>query len=70
MKFGLFGVNSFQGAHPATAAATARLAEDLGLDSVWAIDHVVVPATYRPPTPMTRQARCSADRSNSMSPTR
>ncbi|WP_158169984.1 TIGR03619 family F420-dependent LLM class oxidoreductase [Mycolicibacterium smegmatis] len=46
MKFGLFGVNSFQGAAPATAAATARLAEDLGLDSVWAIDHVIVPATY------------------------
>ena len=51
MKFGLFGVNSFQGAHPATAAATARLAEDLGLDSVWAIDHVVVPATYETPYP-------------------
>lgn len=51
MRFGLFGVNSFQGAHPATAAATARLAEDLGLDSVWAIDHVVVPATYETPYP-------------------
>lgn len=46
MRFGLFGVNSFQGAHPATAAATARLAEEVGLDSVWATDHVVVPATY------------------------
>ncbi|MGV9798278.1 TIGR03619 family F420-dependent LLM class oxidoreductase [Mycobacterium sp. NPDC003449] len=46
MRFGLFGVNSFQGAHPATAAATARLAEEVGLDSVWATDHVAVPATY------------------------
>jgi probable F420-dependent oxidoreductase len=46
MRFGLLGVNSFHGAHPAAAASTARLAEEIGLDSVWAIDHVVVPATY------------------------
>ncbi|WP_263995484.1 LLM class F420-dependent oxidoreductase [Mycobacterium yunnanensis] len=39
-------MNTFHGAHPAAAAATARLAEEIGLDSVWAIDHVVVPATY------------------------
>ncbi|MGB3483414.1 MAG: LLM class F420-dependent oxidoreductase [Mycobacterium sp.] len=47
MRFGLIGVNSFQGAHPSAAATTARLAEEVGLDSVWAIDHVVVPATYK-----------------------
>ncbi|MDX1873267.1 LLM class F420-dependent oxidoreductase [Mycolicibacterium sp. 120266] len=51
MKFGLFGVNSFAGAHPGAAAAVALLAEDIGLDSVWAVDHVVVPSTYQTPYP-------------------
>jgi probable F420-dependent oxidoreductase len=29
------------------AGATARLAEDLGFDSLWAIDHVVIPSGYQ-----------------------
>ena len=31
-------------AEPATIAAVARLAESLGFDSVWANDHVIIPA--------------------------
>ncbi|GAB3221141.1 LLM class F420-dependent oxidoreductase [Mycolicibacterium hippocampi] len=46
MKLGLFAVNVGAGARPAQARATAVLAEELGLESLWAIDHVVMPSGY------------------------
>jgi probable F420-dependent oxidoreductase len=46
MKLGLFAVNVGVGASPAQARVTAVLAEELGLESLWAIDHVVMPSGY------------------------
>ncbi|MBC6447893.1 TIGR03619 family F420-dependent LLM class oxidoreductase [Actinokineospora sp. HBU206404] len=39
-------------ASPTEAARVARLAEDLGYDSLWVADHVVVPSPRVPPSPM------------------
>lgn len=46
MKLGLFAVNVGAGASAAQARDTAVLAEELGLESLWAIDHVVMPSGY------------------------
>ena len=46
MKLGLFGVNVGAGTTPHRARATAVLAEELGLESLWALDHVVMPSGY------------------------
>ncbi len=46
MKLGLFAVNVGAGASAAHARATAALAEELELESLWAIDHVVMPSGY------------------------
>jgi len=46
MKLGLFAVNVGAGASAAQARATAVLAEELGLESLRAIDHVVMPSGY------------------------
>ncbi|MGW0890053.1 LLM class F420-dependent oxidoreductase [Saccharopolyspora sp. NPDC002578] len=51
MSFGLHGVNAGTGATPAAARGLARRAEELGFDSLWAIDHVVIPSGYRTPYP-------------------
>jgi probable F420-dependent oxidoreductase len=51
VKLGLFvtlGVHC----HPAELGAIARAAEDAGLDSVWAGEHVVLPDPRRPPSPL------------------
>lgn len=46
MKLGLFGINVGPGTRPQQARATAVLAEELGLESLWALDHVVMPSGY------------------------
>jgi probable F420-dependent oxidoreductase len=52
LRYGLFSVNSYACARPATAARTARLAEAAGFDSLWAGEHVVLPDPRVPPSPM------------------
>lgn len=52
MRLGVFGINSGSTYRPADTIATARLAEELGYDSVWAGEHVVVPSPRVPPSPM------------------
>jgi probable F420-dependent oxidoreductase len=47
MKLGLFPVNVGAGSTRLGARGTALLAEDLGLESLWVIDHVVVPSGYK-----------------------
>lgn len=47
MKFGLFGMNAGAGATAGGARSAALLAEEIGLDSLWALDHVVVPSGYQ-----------------------
>ncbi|MEE4360256.1 MAG: LLM class F420-dependent oxidoreductase [Pseudomonadales bacterium] len=51
MKFGLFGINFGVCADPDTAAEVAEAAEDLGFDSLWTGEHVVLPDPQAPPSP-------------------
>lgn len=44
LKFGLFSMNSGPCSYPEGAVRIARLAEEAGFDSLWAGEHVVVPA--------------------------
>lgn len=55
MELGLFSVNSGACADPAVAVDIARRAEDLGYDSLWAGEHVVLPDPQVPPSPMAPQ---------------
>ena len=52
MRLGLFGLNSGAAFGPADTVRLARLAEELGFDSVWAGEHVVLPSPHAPPAPM------------------
>ncbi len=49
---GLFAINSYACADPGAARRVARLAEELGYDSLWAGEHVVVPSPRVEPSPM------------------
>lgn len=49
---GLFAINSHVCAEPEAAARIAALAEQLGYDSLWAGEHVVVPSPRVEPSPM------------------
>ena len=49
MKFGLLIPNFGAAAAGETIAASARLAEELGFDSVWTTDHVLMPAEMPEP---------------------
>ena len=52
MRFGLFGLNSFAAADPAVSLRLVRLAEELGYDSVWGGEHVILPSPKAPPAPL------------------
>lgn len=52
MKLGVFGVNWGVTHGRAETVRLARVAEELGFDSVWAGEHVVVPSPRVPPSPM------------------
>ena len=47
MKFGLSFANAGPFAAPATMAALARSAERHGIESLWSVEHVVIPQGYR-----------------------
>jgi probable F420-dependent oxidoreductase len=52
MRLGIFGINSGSTFGPADTVSLARLAEELGYDSLWAGEHVVVPSPRVAPSPM------------------
>jgi probable F420-dependent oxidoreductase len=47
VRFGIFFANTGQAVNPDGAAALAAIAEENGFESLWAVEHVVVPAGYR-----------------------
>lgn len=49
---GLFAANFHACAQPRVAARVVALAEDLGYDSVWVADHVVLPSPRVDPSPL------------------
>ena len=52
MLIGVFGLNSYASTAPETGLELARLAEELGYDSVWAGEHVVLPSPRVATAPM------------------
>ena len=46
MKFGIVFANAGPSSNPEHAAGLARIAEESGFDSLWTVEHVVVPADY------------------------
>jgi probable F420-dependent oxidoreductase len=51
-KMGLFAVNMRPSVEPEVAAWLGRLAEELGYESLWAGEHVVLPDPQCPPSPI------------------
>ena len=51
MKLGLFGIGSGFCAEPGAAKRVAQQAEELGFDSLWTGEHVVLPEPRQPPSP-------------------
>jgi alkanesulfonate monooxygenase SsuD/methylene tetrahydromethanopterin reductase-like flavin-dependent oxidoreductase (luciferase family) len=43
LRLGLYGLHRGSSAEPATLARRARAAEEIGLESLWVGDHIVVP---------------------------
>lgn len=52
MQLGIFGINSFTTHGPAATARLALLCEELGYESWWAGEHVVLPSPRVAPAPM------------------
>lgn len=52
MKFGLFSMNTSCCSSPACAGRIALLAEEIGFESLWAGEHVVLPDPQIPPSRM------------------
>jgi probable F420-dependent oxidoreductase len=52
VRLGVFGINSGPTVGPGETARLARLVEELGFDSIWAGEHVVVPSPRVAPSPM------------------
>jgi probable F420-dependent oxidoreductase len=60
MHFGVAFANVFTFAEPDGARAIATAAEEAGFESLWTVEHVVVPADYRSPYPYSPDGRMPA----------
>jgi probable F420-dependent oxidoreductase len=57
MKFGLFFANSGPFANPEVFEALVRTADEVGIESIWTVEHVVVPAGYESQYPYSKDGR-------------
>ena len=57
VDFGITGVNAGRRVEGVNASILARLAEDAGFESLWAVEHVVVPANYQSRYPYSPDGR-------------
>src|SRR3954471_19039208 len=57
MKFGVMFANVGPYVEPDMAAAFGRIAEEHGIESLWAVEHVVVPADYQSQYPYSPTGR-------------
>lgn len=57
MKFGMMFANAGPASQPDHAAALAQIAEEAGFESLWTVEHVVVPAGYESQYPYSRDGR-------------
>ena len=51
MKVGIFGINTGACANPEVAAKVAIQAENIGFESLWTAEHVVLPDPREAPSP-------------------
>jgi len=61
MKFGVMFANTGQFAHTEHAVALAQAAEDVGIESLWTVEHVVVPREYDSVYPYNRKGKLPGD---------
>ena len=57
MRFGIFFANTLGFATPEGARALALAAEEAGLDSLWTVEHVVVPSGYESSYPYSKDGK-------------
>lgn len=57
MKFGLFFANAGPFTVPETFEALVRTADEVGIESIWAVEHVVVPVGYESQYPYSKDGR-------------
>ena len=57
MKFGIMFANAGPAAQPEHAVALAQLAEEAGFESLWTVEHAVVPVGYESQYPYSRDGR-------------
>lgn len=57
MKFGMMFANVGPFVEPDAAVGLARLAEEVGLESLWTVEHVVVPTGYASEYPYAKSGR-------------
>ncbi len=61
MKYGLAFANTGPFVEPTAAAALARAAEAAGIDSVWTVEHVIVPKQYESSYPYSANGKMPGD---------
>ncbi len=57
MKFGLFVANAGPFAVPATFETLVKTADEVGIESIWTVEHVVVPVGYESRYPYSQDGR-------------
>jgi probable F420-dependent oxidoreductase len=57
MRFGLFFANAGPFTLPDPFEALVRTAEEVGFESLWTVEHAVIPVGYRSPYPYSRTGR-------------
>lgn len=68
MKFALRYCNTQQYADPGRAVELAQAAEEAGFESLWTIDHVIVPEDYAPNYPYSADGRMSSGHADNPRP--
>ena len=58
MKFGVMFANTGPMTHPDGAIAIAQAAEAGGFESLWTVEHTIVPADYQSTYPTAQPAGC------------
>src|SRR5688572_12792461 len=64
MKFGIVFANTGHAATPEGAAALGQIAEEAGFDSLWTVEHVIVPAGYESQYPYSPTGKMPGNEDN------
>ena len=57
MKFGMFFANSGPFSNPETFEVLVRTSDEVGVESIWTVEHVVVPVGYESQYPYSKDGR-------------